>query len=279
MAVDILSAFECEPKPLDFVIPGLLPGTVGALIAPGATGKSYIALEAAMGVACGVAGGDLLDLRPSNSGPAVYLALEDPELVIQRRLHAIGAHFPPSVREAVAEQMHIEALLGIQTNIMTSDGYALMARLAEDARLVVIDTLSRAHTLDENSNGEMARVMGALERLAAETGAAVIFTHHTSKAASFGQQADHQHASRGASLLTDNARWAASVVKMNASEAEKYGVEESMRSTFVRYSVTKNNYDEPIRDRWYRRAEGGVLVPATPEKKRKIRSVSDGYAG
>ncbi|MCF5935882.1 helicase RepA family protein, partial [Xanthomonas perforans] len=51
MAIDVLAAFECEPPVLDFIWPGFLAGTVGALVAPGATGKSFWALEAAMSIA------------------------------------------------------------------------------------------------------------------------------------------------------------------------------------------------------------------------------------
>ena len=49
MALDIMAAFTNEPPELDFIWPGFLAGTVGALVAPGATGKSFFALEAAMG--------------------------------------------------------------------------------------------------------------------------------------------------------------------------------------------------------------------------------------
>ena len=48
---------------------GFLAGTVGALVAPGATGKSFWALEAAMpSIACTVSGGDLVGLAPHTPG-------------------------------------------------------------------------------------------------------------------------------------------------------------------------------------------------------------------
>lgn len=271
MAIDILAAFENKPKPLDFVFPGFLAGTVGTIVAPGATGKSYLTLEAAMGVACTVAGGDLLDVRPENTGRSVYIAAEDPESVVKQRLHAIGAHLNQEARESIAENVDIEPVLGSRLDLMRDDHRERVIRHCEGARIVILDTLSRVHSLDENSNGEMSKLFGVLEQIGAETGAAVLFLHHTSKAASFGEQTDHQHASRGASLLTDNARFAASLVKMTEREADKdhYDVEESMRSMFVRFSVTKNNYGSPIEDRWYRRHEGGVLRPAQLEKKHR----------
>lgn len=41
MAINIMKAFQQEPPQLDFIWPGFLAGTVGALVAPGATGKSF----------------------------------------------------------------------------------------------------------------------------------------------------------------------------------------------------------------------------------------------
>lgn len=69
MALDIMAAFTNEPPELDFIWPGFLAGTVGALVAPGATGKSFFALEAAMSIACSVAGGDLVGLTFASGLP------------------------------------------------------------------------------------------------------------------------------------------------------------------------------------------------------------------
>lgn len=104
MALDIMAAFTNEPPELDFIWPGFLAGTVGALVAPGATGKSFFALEAAMSIACSVAGGDLVGLAPAHTGRVVYLAGEDPQPALVRRVHAIGQHLNQSAREAIADR-------------------------------------------------------------------------------------------------------------------------------------------------------------------------------
>ena len=266
MAMDIMAEFEAEDHPLDFVIPGFLSGTVGALVAPGATGKSYLALEMAMGIACTVAGGDLLGINPGNTGRTVYVAGEDPRPVIGKRLRAIRGHLNPQSRESIAENLDLEPCMGSGLDLMRDDHLDRMIRYCDGARLVILDTLSRVHTLDENSNGEMARLFMRLEQIAAQTGAAVLFLHHTSKAALFDGKTDSQHASRGASLLTDNARFAASLVKMSETQASEYRIDEARRDFFIRYAVTKNNYGAPVEDRWYERHEGGVLRPAVMEK-------------
>jgi len=116
--LDIMAAFTNEPPQLDFIWPGFLAGTVGALVAPGATGKSFWALEAAMAVACSVPGGDLLDLKPRHTGRVVYLAGEDPELALIHRLHSIGQHLSLEARVSIAENLTIEPVIGKRLDIM-----------------------------------------------------------------------------------------------------------------------------------------------------------------
>ena len=269
MALDIMAAFTNEPPELDFVLPGFLAGSVGALFSPGATGKSFLVLEAAMGVACSVAGGDLLNLQPGHTGRVVYLAAEDPEPVLLRRLYSIGKHLNPAARDAIAEHLTLEPLMGKRLDVMKDEHMARLLEYCDGARLIVIDTISRVHQLDENSNGDMGRLLQALEYLAAQTGAAVLFLHHVSKSSAASGQGDQQHAARGASILTDNARWGAALSKMAPDEADLWSDSISLepigdrRNYYVRFSVPKNNYGEPIEDRWFKRAEGGVLIPVT----------------
>ena len=271
MALNIMEAFQQEPPQLDFIWPGFLAGTVGALVAPGATGKSFWALEAAMSIACSVAGGDVVQIKPRRTGRVVYLAGEDPEPALIRRVHAIGQHFSQSAREAIADNLILEPIMGKRLNVMKKHHLAHVMELCADARLIVLDTLSRIHTLDENSNSDMARLVATLEHVAARTGAAVLYLHHVSKGSAREGQTDQQHAARGASALIDNARWCGFVAKMTEDEAARYSdrihdrnpkaIGSDRRGFFVRFGVSKQNYDATPLDQWYERREGGVLVP------------------
>lgn len=269
MAIDLLSAFRLPPPELDFVWPGFLAGTVGALVAPGATGKSFWALEAAMSIACTVAGGDVVDLRPKKTGRVVYLAGEDPEPALIRRAHAIGQHLNQSSREAIATNLILEPIMGKRLDVMDERHLARVIEFCGDARLIVLDTLSRIHSLDENSNGDMSRLVGVLENIAASTGAAVLYLHHVSKGSAQNGQADQQQAARGASALIDNARWCGFVARMTEDEAKRLSDSEAvrepigneLRGRFIRFGVSKQNYDVMPADRWYERREGGVLLP------------------
>jgi RecA-family ATPase len=269
MAVDIMAAFTIEPPELDFIWPGFLAGTVGALVAPGATGKSFFALEAAMSIACSVAGGDLVGLTPAHTGRVVYLAGEDPQPALVRRVHAIGQHLNQSAREAIAENLMLEPIMGKRLNVMDEAHLRRVIEYSAGARLIVLDTLSRIHSLDENSNGDMAHLVSVLEHNAATTGAAVLYLHHVNKGSARDGQTDQQQAARGASALIDNARWCGYVAKMTEQEAERMSdrsfdrspIGNDRRGLFVRFGVSKQNYDATPLDRWYQRHTGGVLLP------------------
>lgn len=269
MAIDIMAAFENKPPLLDFIWPGFLSGTVGALIAPGATGKSFWALEAVMSIACSVAGGDLLQLGHEQSGRVVYLAGEDPEPALVGRVHSIGQHLNKRAREEIARNLTLEPIMGRGLNVMVKPHRDWLIEQGSGARLIVLDTLSRVHCLDENSNGDMSRLVSTLEHIAVETGASILYLHHVNKGAAREGQADQQQAARGASALVDNARWCGFVAKMSEAEAKKLTdraydrqpIGNDRRVFFVRFGVSKQNYTAIQADKWYERRDGGVLLP------------------
>ncbi|WP_404471359.1 helicase RepA family protein [Vreelandella venusta] len=287
MAIDLMWAFENEPPPLDFIWSGFLSGTVGALVAPGATGKSYWALEAAMCIASSVPGGDVLQLNPSKTGRVIYLAGEDPEAVLLRRIHAIGKHLSPAARAAIAKNLVLESIMGKGLNIMDERHMQKILDFCHGARLIVLDTLSRVHHLDENSNGEMAQLVSRLEQIAYLTGASVLYLHHVNKNSAREGQTGQQQAARGASALIDNARWCGFVERMTEEKAEllsdrtfdRRPIGDDRRKYFLRFGTSKINYGEEMDDRWYERQAEGVLipielVPAKQENAKKGRATN-----
>lgn len=291
MAIDLMWAFENEPPPLDFIWPGFLAGTVGALVAPGATGKSYWALEAAMCVACSVDGGDILELHPFKTGRVIYLAGEDPEPVLLQRAHAIGKHLSPAARVSIAENLMLESIMGKGLNIMDQRHMQRILELCHGARLIVIDTLSRVHHLDENSNGDMAQLVSRLEQVAYLTGASVLYLHHVNKSSARDGQTGQQQAARGASALIDNARWCGFVEKMSEEKAgllsdrhfDRSPIGDDRRKYFLRFGTSKINYGEEQDDRWCERQTKGVLIPVdlVPAKQEydKKERVTNVYTG
>ena len=278
MALDLMAAFNESPPPIDYVLPNMVVGTVGALVSPGGAGKSMLILQ----LAAQIAGGpDLLEVGELPTGAVVYLPAEDPPVAIHHRLHALGAHLTADQRRAVADGLLIEPLIGKCPNIMACDWFDYLKRIAEGRRLMVLDTLRRFHIEEENASGPMAQVIGRMEAIAADTGCAIVFLHHASKGAAMAGASDQQQASRGSSVLVDNIRWQSYLSGMTQAEAEGWGVDEGQRGFFVRYGVSKANYGAPFQECWFRRHEGGVLMPAVLERQKrqspaKLKSVARG---
>jgi RecA-family ATPase len=268
VAIDLRAAFENEPPQLDYVLPSMVCGTVGALVSPGGVGKSMLSLQ----LAAQIAGGpDLLGFGDLSHGPVIYLPAEDPPAAIHHRLHALGAYLSDEQRQAVAAGLLIQPLIGSQPNIMKPNWFDWLRRAGEGRRLMVLDTLRRFHIEEENSSGPMAQVIGRMEAIAADTGCSIVFLHHASKGATMMGAGDQQQASRGSSVLVDNIRWQSYLSGMTHGESEEWGVEDSQRGYFVRYGVSKANYGTPFQERWFRRYEGGVLKPAVLERQHKAK--------
>ena len=262
--LDIADALEHEPPALDFVLPGYVAGSVGSIVAAGATGKTMLALQIAVHVA---GGEDTLALEgvagwKPTSGRVLYLSGEDPADVIAGRVHAIGTYMPDAdARARTASNLRIAPLVGYGARIDQGIWRAWIERESVDARLVIVDTLRRFHGADENDGGAMAELLAHLEHICRASSTSIVFLHHVSKASALNGAAGEQQASRGSSVLTDNVRWQANLATMGEKEAKAAGVADDLRRRFVRLSFPKMNYGPPQADLWFSREKGGVLRP------------------
>lgn len=255
-SVNLKSLLAKPPAPLDFVLPGFVRATVGALVSPGGVGKSFWALEAAVAISAGPKG-DLTGLTPAE-GRVLVLSKEDPLEVLEHRMHALAKALPKAVSYA---NVDYRSCVGLDIDVMAEDWFTQLSAAAKGTRLVILDTLTRFHKLDENSAQDMGALLSQLERLAAVSGASVLFIHHTSKSSALNGQATMQQAARGSSVLVDNARWSAFLAVMTEQEARHFDVPMDERALYVRWNISKQNYGAALPDIWYRRDDGGVLIP------------------
>ena len=263
-SVNLKAVLGKPPTPLEYVLPGFVRGTVGALVSPGGVGKSYWALGVAVAMSAGSKGADLTGLKPAE-GRVLMLSKEDPMAALEQRVHAMAKVLPKSVNYTGVDY---RSCIGMDIDVMDAGWFDVLREAAKGARLVILDTLTRFHKLDENSAQDMNALLAQLERLAAESGASILFLHHTSKAAVVNGQATLQQAARGSSVLVDNARWSAFLAVMTEQEARGFDVPPAERLNYVRWNISKQNYGPAIADIWYHREEGGVLVPVTFSQKK-----------
>ena len=272
--------FKQKPLPLEFVLPGLLRKSVGVLVAAGSTGKSFYAIQSAM---CIAAGQDLFGIFAGaeiTQGPVAYVALEDPLDVFWTRIHGIGKHLEKQYSkedfERISDAMsniHLHELYGRGFRPMDADDLTASAHFRQTieavkeqgARLVIIDTYSRflaGHS--EQDNAVASTIVSILEQMCHEANAAVLVIHHTNKASQFSGDQGNQGAARGASALTDNARFQLNMWTMPPADAEKYGVPDDERKAYVFSEVTKANHMPPQAQGWLQRGAGGVLLGIDP---------------
>jgi RecA-family ATPase len=258
---------------VDEIIQGFPAGTVGAWIAPGGTGKSFLALELALAVASPLA--DFAGFKPSKHGKVLYLNAEDPHIQIGRRLAWLGEKISPEAKIEVHENLFIASAVGslidfsVKPNFNDADAEMTdIEKLIDfrDYRLIILDTLTRFHSLNENDNGQMTQLISLLEYATRQTRAAVLFLHHTNKAAIKDGEGSSQNASRGANALISNIRYSAYLVRMTPEEAQNYGIDPDRYGSYLRFGVAKQNYGLPQEERWFERREGGVLMPVTLTK-------------
>ena len=178
-----------EPLPKAFIIPSLAPaGEVTLFTGPGSAGKSLFAQQLATGCAGGVT---TLGLDMGQA-PAIYLTCEDDEGQLHFRQAAICKALGVPMAD-LAGKLFVASLRGALDNaLMTTgpDGNCILTpayeRLASliwrtGAKLVALDNVAHLYTGNENDRGEVTRFVNALNRLAGETGAAILLLAHTNK--------------------------------------------------------------------------------------------------
>ena len=215
----------------------------------------------------------MTNLFPNSAvgGRVLMLCAEDPQEVLQQRIQSISAFISgkPSFKN-----LDLRSCIGQQVDLMNDDWYRQVLEVARGARLIILDTLTRFHNLDENSAQDMKKLLGRLESLAQESGAALLYMHHTSKAAIRDGFGSTQQAARGSSVIVDNSRWVAYLAPMTPAEAREYGIAFKDMPLYVRWNIAKQNYGASRPDQWYMRQAGGALLAIELKRQSLAQSLS-----
>lgn len=257
LKLDIRHILTTPPPMLDYVLPGLLPGTVGALIAPGSLGKTMLLMQigCAMASRQPILGGALDSSDPAPSKVVLFLA-EEPPAIIHHRMHGISEQLQQSIvslsRDTqhtflahLDDNLHIYPLSGHGSLVhfgVGAEEYRQLVALCEGARLVIFDPLRRFHDGDENDTAMMSTVVNRFERLTHDTGAAVLIAHHANRMSMTSGGGEHAYASRGCTALTDAVRWQANLSPVSELLASELGIPKSELRQFVRLDTSKANY-------------------------------------
>ena len=179
------------PEPC-WVVPGILPEGLGILAGNPKLGKSWLALNICLAVACGGAALGQIAVEP---GDVLYLALEDTKRRLQSRLRKML----PQGQKAPA-RLH----LATEWERVDEGGIARLEQWLEEhpsARLIVIDTLQKVRTARARGGDLYAddyAGVSNLKAIADRFGVGVVVIHHRRK----GQGDDDLEAVSGTYGLT-----------------------------------------------------------------------------
>lgn len=270
----------------DYVLDGLPVGAVGVIVAPGGTGKTFFALQAAVEVALGqpCCGGLVLPActpqTPLAPSPVLYVMAEEPtdiiaqrtRAVIERVLEPLGAEDHEArcaSLELLERNLRIHPLAGhgqmrIDEEVLGAWSLETLKHQGNGARLIILDPLRQFHAGDENSSWDMTQVVHRMQHLACHTGSAVLLIHHANKASAGAQGTERANAARGSSALTDGVRWQLNLSAADDGIIAAHGLASSDRQQFIRADFTKRNYGAIGLPLLLQRMEGGVLerIPA-----------------
>lgn len=162
-----------EPPPVRWVVDGMFcRGDVHLLIGEPGIGKSWLTMALATGVAD--KWDDYLGRRIVEHGRVLYLDEENPEDLVFDRFTKLGMD--------VDAARNIRYINNENIRLDKSPEALIEEALEFDPTLIVLDSLSRFHTEDENNAGAMASLFSSsLKPLARDTGAAVVLIHHVNK--------------------------------------------------------------------------------------------------
>ena len=100
----------------------------------------------------------------------------------------------------------------------------------------------------------MKVLLEIFDRIALETGAAVLLIHHTNKSANLNGQQGDQSSARGSNAIVGNTRWSLHLETIQADSGEKR----------IKVSIPRASYGPEGGEWWLERTGGGVLVAADP---------------
>lgn len=188
-ALDLAELAKTRAEPVKFAIDGLAPlAEVTLFTGPGSGGKSLLAQQLCTAAASGKPTLGLSII----AAPSLYVTCEDAPSQLHYRQERLCEAMGVSMA-SLAGRLHLVSLRGALDNPLEGEDehgdYApspAFHRLAETikatgSKIVALDNVAHLFTGNENDRGDVTRYVNLLNRLAGETGAAILLIGHPNK--------------------------------------------------------------------------------------------------
>lgn len=213
--VEAVSWSQTANQEIEWLVDGVIQmGANGIIAAEPKTGKSLVALDLLLSLACGV---PWLGRRVPRRVKAAYISREDSPVLTKVRAGGL-------LRGKLLSNVDPEGWLWVNTREQLGDFdvdndeqlAAMTADLKERGiEFAIFDVLNRLHNRDENNNGEMAQVVKKLGKIGQDAGCAIGVVHHVSKENAGGRFFTRI---RGASAIYGWTEWSIGLTLDDASQ-------------------------------------------------------------
>ena len=258
-----LSISSAAPPPRDWFYSGMLvPGKSAILAGFGGVSKTQLAIQLAIATALG----QPLGGRSVKHGGVMLICGEEDRAELSRRVNAVVRYDKLSTSQIAAIEARVNAfpLEGEDIRltrkeqfgkIVTTDFGQAITDAAEqiaDLRLIVIDHAALLHGGEFNAKEDVTLTMRVINKIAKDTGAAVLVLAHAPKSASNQDESDANMVA-GSTAFVDQARAAWVLATMRKGEADKFKIAHERRRDYVSLKVVKSNYGPSDDVFWFRR--------------------------
>jgi hypothetical protein len=230
---------------------------VSETVGHGGLGKSALTIAEALAMATGKALLGKLSKRPLR---VWYYNGEDPDDELARRFGAAAKHFGVT-NEDLGTRLFVNSGVLHPLTLAFEEGH--VAHINEGIVRAVVDQIERhqidvlildpfvkLHTVSENDNVKMDKVIRVLTQIAVETNSSIMVVHHLRKT---GGAAGTVEDGRGASALLAAARSARVLNVMTKEEADGAGIDPVKRRLYFSADRGKSNLSPPAEYRdWFR---------------------------
>ena len=169
-----------ELKPINWIIPDLLPEGLLILAGRPKIGKSFLALNMSLAIANG---GHALEFFKANKNSVLYIPYEDNYRRLQDRINRMLAE--EHVKEAPS---NLFIPRDCDFPKMTTEGIDSLGKILDDnkeIKLVVLDTLGRAIIRSNKRNANQFQdeydFLSVIQKIALQRHISILFVHHTTK--------------------------------------------------------------------------------------------------
>lgn len=236
----------------------LASGSVFAIIAPGATGKTALTIGLALSLVTALA---LLGQAVWGGPKRVWIwNLEDVLAELRFSIQAAALHWGLTEADIGGRLFVDSGLEGATLKLarMTRDGaeidQAVSAQIRAEIKrrkidVLIIDPFISSHGLsDENDNAAIDLVAKEWSRIANDCNCAIVLSHHSRK--QNGAEVTAESA-RGGSALMDAARGGWALNTMTKAEADSFGISQDKRRQYFRADDAKPNRAPAGAGQWF----------------------------